>query len=122
MFVSTEQLREVRGAALRRRVWYKALDGIERGIMNLTISVVGGVKSPTLMREISKILVKLREALESAFTRHLEEYGSRKLVDIIKIALSFGNEDALRWGTDSFARLLTVNNYNNPAGWKQASV
>ncbi|MFH2112171.1 MAG: hypothetical protein ABIJ47_13035 [Candidatus Bathyarchaeota archaeon] len=121
MFVSEEQLREVRGTALRRRVWYKVLDGIERGIVNLTISVVGGVKSPTLMREISKILVKLRDALESAFTRHLEEYGSRKLVEIIKVALSFGNEEALRWGTDSFARLLAVNNYNNPAGWKQAS-
>jgi len=118
--VSKEQLREVRSTALRRRVWYKALDGIERGIINLTISVVEGVKSPTLMREISKILVKLREALESAFTRHLN-YGSKKLVDIIKIALSFGNEEALKWGTDSFARLLTVNNYNNPVGWKQAS-
>lgn len=119
--MSKEQLREVRSTALRRRVWYKALDGIERGIINLTISVVEGVKSPTLMREISKILVKLQEAFKGAFTRHMEEYGSRKLVDIIKIALSFGNEEALRWGIDSFARLLTVNNYNNPVGWKQAS-
>ena len=120
MFVSKEQLREVRSTALRKRVWYKALDGIERGIINLTISVVGGVKSPTLMREISKILVKLREAFKSAFTRHLN-YGSRKLVDILKIALGFGNQAALGWETDSFAMLLTVNNYNNPVGWKQVS-
>ena len=119
MNASKEQLREVRGTALRRRIWYKALDCVDRGIINLTISVVEHVKSPTLIRSISEILAKLRGALESAFTRHLK-YGSRKLVDIMEVALSFGNEDALKWGTDAFARLLAVNDYNNPAGWGQA--
>lgn len=119
--MSKELLREARGTALRRRVWYKALDGIERGIINLTINVVDSVKSPTLLRELSKILAKLREAFKSAFTRHLEGYGYRKLVDYIKVALSFGNEGALGWRTDSYAMLLAVNDYNNPVGWRQAS-
>ena len=120
MSVSKKQLREARGTALRRRVWYKALDNVERGIVNLTISIVESVKSPGLRGEIYKILFKLRRALRSAFSTHMEEYGARKLVDIIRVALSFGNEEARNWGTDQFARLLAVNNYNNPAGWKQA--
>jgi hypothetical protein len=119
--MSMDVLREARGTALRRRVWYRVLDGIERGIVNLTISVVEGVRSPTLFRELSKILVKLREALKNAFTRHLEEYGYRKALGIIKIALSFGNEEALRWEVASIAKLLAVNNYNDPVGWMQVA-
>jgi len=120
MSISRDQLREARCTALRRRVWYKALDHIERGIVNLTISIVESVKSPMLMGEICKILFKLRRALKGAFSTHLDEYGAKKLMDIIRVALSFGNEEARSWGTVHFARLLAVNNYNNPVGWKQA--
>jgi hypothetical protein len=121
LVLSKELLREVRGIALRKRVWYKALDEIERGIVNLTISIVERVKSRLLMQEISKILDKLREAFKSAFTRHVEDYGFKKLMDVINVAVSFGNQEALKWGSKSFARLLAVNNYNNPVGWKQAA-
>ena len=121
LMLSKELLREVRGIALRKRVWYRALDEIERGIVNLTISVVESVKSPTLVREISKILAKLREAFKSAFIKHVEDYGFRKLMDVINVAVGFGNVEALRWGSESFARLLAVNNFNNPVGWRQAA-
>jgi hypothetical protein len=121
LVLSKELLREVRGIALRKRVWYKALDEIERGIVNLTISIVERVKSRLLMQEISKILDKLREAFKSAFTRHVEDYGFKKLMDVINVAVSFGNQEALKWGSESFAKLLAVNNYNNPVGWKQAA-
>ena len=121
LMLSKEFLREVRGIALRKRVWYRALDEIERGIVNLTISVVESVKSPTLVREISKILAKLREAFKSAFIKHVENYGFKKLMDVINVAVSLGNVEALKWGSESFARLLAVNNYNNPVGWRQAA-
>jgi len=119
MVVSREQLREVRGAALRRRVWYKVLDDLERGIVNLTICVVESVRSPTLMREISRILVKLRGALETAFERHLG-YGFSRVAGIVEVAVGFGNEGARGWGTDAFAWLLAVNEYYNPVGWRRA--
>lgn len=121
LMLSKELLREVRGIALRKRVWYKALDGIERGIVNLTISVVESVKSPTLVRELSKILAKLREAFKSAFIKHVEDYGFKKLMDVINVAVGFGNVEALKWESESFAKLLAVNNYNNPVGWRQAA-
>jgi len=121
LMLSKELLREVRGIALRKRVWYKALDEIERGIVNLTISVVESVKSLTLVRELVKILAKLREAFKSAFVKHVEDYGFRKLMDVINVAVGFGNVEALKWGSESFARLLALNNFNNPVGWRQAA-
>jgi hypothetical protein len=44
--ISVGVLREVRALALRKRVWYRVLDGLERGILNLTIGYVECVKSP----------------------------------------------------------------------------
>jgi len=119
--ISGELLRGVREAALRKRVWFKALDGVERGIINLTIGVVERVRSPTLAREVSLILEKLREALKSAFVRHVEDYGYGKLAGVIGVAVSFGNVAALGWGSESFARLLAVNNFNDPGGRSQSA-
>ena len=121
MALSNELLRGIRSIALRKRVWYRALDKVERGIVDLTISVVESVKSLTLVRELAKILAKLREALKSAFTRHVEDYGYRKFVEVVRVAVSFGNGEALRWGSEQLARLLALNNYNNPVGWRQSA-
>ena len=38
--LSQNYLKEVRYAALRKRVWYRVFDRVERGIVNLTIGVV----------------------------------------------------------------------------------
>lgn len=117
--LSKEFLREVRYKALRKRVWYKALDRIERGMVNLTISVVERVKSYTLASELTKILDKLREAMKSAFIRHCESYGRKKLIEVVGIALSFGSTDAKDWhGDESMVRLLALNNFYDPVGWK----
>jgi len=78
------------------------------------------VKSRALIQQISGILDKLREAFKSAFVRHVEDYGFRKLMDVIRVAVGFGNLGALEWDSESFARLLAVNDYNNPVGWRQA--
>ena len=119
MVISAEHLRDIRASALRKRVWYKALDGIERNIVNLTISVVERVKSSTLAEEIGKILFKLREAMKSPFVRHCEIYGVQKLEEVIEMALGFGCVRALGWrGDDSMVRLLALNNMYNPVGWK----
>ena len=117
--ISSELLRDVRCNALRKRVWYKTLDRIERDIVNLTISVVERVKSCTLLSELNKILEKLREAMKSPFIRHCENYGCKKLVEVVEMALSFGSTVADEWlGDESMIRLLALNNMYNPIGWK----
>jgi len=117
--LSIETLRATRGCALRKRVWYRALDGLERGIVNLTITLVERVKSLRLAGTIADILEKLEDALKSEFTRHLEAYGYGKMRDAIRAALCFGDRLALGWDQESLARLLTLNNLHNPPGWRQ---
>ena len=117
--ISIGVLREVRALALRKRVWYRVLDGLERGIVNLTISYVECVKSPRLAGVVSSILRKVREACKSAFTRMLERYGYGKMMRVVEAALSFGSEACLGWGSEAFMRLLTLNNMYNPVGWQE---
>ena len=108
----------IRAKALRKRVWYKALDKLERGIMNLTISIVDRVKSDTLAKELVKIIVKIRDASKSAFIRQVECYGVNKVQDIVAQANRFGSRVADEWLRDvGFAWLLTLNMLHSPPGW-----
>jgi len=68
-----EFLVEIRRKALRRDVWFKALDRVERGILSLTARVVDRVKSVALGVELVKMIKKLRDALRSGFVRRMEE-------------------------------------------------
>ena len=51
-------LRTVRYQALRKRVWYRAIDDLERGIINLTVRVVEDVKSLTLIHVLEGIVAR----------------------------------------------------------------
>ena len=116
--ISQDYLRAVRLAALRKRVWYRVLDRIERGIFNLTIDIVEKVQSSVLAVELVKILAKLRDASKSAFTRHVESYGYLKLREIVRQADALGCEGACGWLMDlGFAEWFALNNYSNPVGW-----
>ena len=116
--ISQNYLRTVRLAALRKRVWYRVLDRVERGIVNLTIEVVVKVQSSVLAVELVKILVKLRDASKSTFIRHVEGYGYMKLRLVVEQAKGFGSE-ALGWLMDlGFAEWFALNSFYNPAGWR----
>ena len=41
--------------SLRKRVWYRAIDDLERGIINLTVRVVENVKSHNLVQALEGI-------------------------------------------------------------------
>ena len=111
-------LKTVRYAALRRRVWYRVLDRVERGIFNLTIDVVEKVQSQVLAKELVKILAKLRDASKSAFTCHVEGFGCMKLRRVVLQAKMFGGE-AVGWLMDlGFAEWFAVNDINSPVGWR----
>ena len=40
---------------IRKRVWYRAIDDLERGIINLTVRVVENVKSHNLVQALEGI-------------------------------------------------------------------
>lgn len=108
----------IRRKALRRGIWYSALDRVERGILVLTSRVVEAVRSVTLCVEIVKILAKLRNALKSRFAIHMESYGLEKARKIAAHAVAFGDELARTWAHDFvFVRYLTFMDLNRSTGW-----
>jgi len=114
--ISQEYLRKVRSTAVRKRVWFRVLDRVERGIFNLTISYVEKVQSHVLAGVLVKILVKLRDGFKSVFIRHVEGYGYRKLRLVVEQAKGFGSL-AQGWLMDlGFAEWFAVNDYYSPYG------
>ncbi len=108
----------LRRKALRKRLWYRSLDNLERGIYNLTCAVVDRVKSPVLLRKILSIVMTLRDALKGEFTRLVESIGVERAWKASETASDWGNVDAWKWRRDQgFARFHAVIEFNAPSGW-----
>jgi len=117
MFTSGFLVRE-RGRAIRRGVWYRALDNVERGIITLACRVVDRVRSAALGVQIVKILSKLQRALKSEFTRHMETYGSVQARRNAGRAVEWGYGSAGAWARDmGFIKYLAFIDFNRPSGW-----
>ncbi len=109
---------EMRRKALRRGVWFKALDRVERGILSLTARVVDRVESAVLGVELVKILGKIRDALKGGFVRRMEEYGIYQARKMAAQAVAWGYQMARAWASNSeFIRYLTLIDVNKPTGF-----
>jgi len=111
-------LEDIRLKAIRRRLLFRVLDGVERGILYLCTRVVDEVSSPVLGAQLVDIVSRLQEALKSGFTRHMESYGFRRVVSLVKQARALGSERASRWLLDlGFVRYVTFIDLNQPLGY-----
>src|SRR4030042_4524617 len=71
-------LAEHRKRAIRGRVWFKSLDGLERGILSLSVKVLDvAVVHSCLGKVLTSIVAKIEDALKSVFERRLGGYGRR---------------------------------------------
>ena len=105
-----EFLEWVRRRLMRARCYRRALTSGERGVLELTLSLAkrGLVKvvSIELLNAIGLILMKVKGAV-LRFCDLLAEEGRVMLVDVCRVAASWGNGDALLWLRDrSFATYL----------------
>ena len=99
----------VRSKAIRRGVWYRVLDRVERGIIDLTARVVEKVESSILGVELVKILRKLRDAMKSEFVKQVEEYGICRARVLTQQAVDWGYDGEINWVSDTgFAKYLTA--------------
>jgi len=111
---------EVRRKALRTKAWWRALDRVDRALIDLTIRVVDRVNSEGLGVEIVKVLKKIRDALKSRFVRLMESHGLEKARKLSEQALVWGYGKAKSWAYDwGFIRYLTVIESNSPVGFDQ---
>jgi hypothetical protein len=108
----------VRRRAMRSRSWWRALDGLERGIYDLTIRLLDDVRSVSLQVQIVRILSKLRKSFRSGFVRHLEDHGVERLRQVCRSAEVIGCNfiNSLRRDQD-FLKYLVFLDYNQPIGW-----
>ena len=99
--------------ALRRGVWFRALNLAERGVLDLTMRYVATIRSSTLAKVVTAILEKLKLASESIVDRLVREVGFSLAKKMGGIAQSWGNRLAASWGSDAgFARYLAVAHLN----------
>ena len=96
----------LRTRALRRRVWFRVLDRVERGLVDLTIRWVDRVKSGRLAQVLVRILEKLVQAMEGGMVRVLER-GRALALRASGLAVLWGDGVAFGWRFDAgFQRAL----------------
>ena len=113
-----QYLTSVKRKALRKGVWYSALDRVERGIVSLTARIVDRVNSELLGVELVKILAKLVRALKSGFVRHMEMFGLGRVVKLSRLSVEWGNSVAKGWTQDrGFVGYVSMMDWNQPTGF-----
>jgi hypothetical protein len=108
--LSVGTLAKAKKLALRRGVWFRLLNRVERGIIDLTVRYVECIKSGVLAKLVTAIMEKLQSAMESVVDRLVRTVGLPLAQKISDIAVSWGNHLASMWANDlAFARFLVVN-------------
>jgi hypothetical protein len=112
-FVSVRKLVEVKRFALRRGLWFRVLDRVERGVVDLTVKFIDDIKSAKLAKVLVAILEKLRIAGEGAVDRLVRTLGFSLAKKVSALAVGLGYVSACSWAVDvGFARFLAVMQLN----------
>jgi len=110
---SVSSLLRIKQLALRRRIWFKALNHLERGIIDLTVKTVDQIKSSKLAQVVTGIIDKLEAAMESLTSRLARTVGLPLAQKLSDLAVSWGNRSAREWAHDmAFAKYLAVTKHN----------
>jgi hypothetical protein len=103
------RLAEAKKTALRRGVWFRVLNRVERGIIDLTVRYVEVIKSTKLAKVVTAIIEKLQNATENRLERLVRTIGLALSQKLSKIAISWGNKSASQWANDrSYAKYLLL--------------
>jgi hypothetical protein len=107
---SVGMLTQAKKLALRRGVWFRTLNRVERGIIDLTVRYVDCIKSLKLAKVVTAIIEKLQLTMETTADKMVRTVGLPLARKISNIAVSWGNQLAKLWAEDrAFARFLVMN-------------
>lgn len=105
---------KIKVRALRRKVWFKALSRVERGIIDLTMRCVERIRSRTLTKAVLAIIDKLLRTLDEEFLTKAERIGREIVEKLSCVALNWGNKNALTWKWNlDFVRFLGITAVND---------
>lgn len=106
---------KVRRKAIRRKVWFTALDQVERGILSLASQILDSVKSRVLGVELVKIIAKLMDFMKSPFLKKMETYGLDQAKKLAEQAVEWGYGSADDWAMDlGFIKYVTLLKVHDP--------
>jgi hypothetical protein len=98
---SREGLAKLKTLAIRRGLWFKVLNALERVVVDLTIKVVERVRSSTLRSVLKSIASKVMEVLKArAFKERAVAIGRVLLERLVRIAEKLGCKGAGEWAED----------------------
>ncbi|MEM1586700.1 MAG: hypothetical protein QXX99_00365 [Candidatus Bathyarchaeia archaeon] len=123
LILNSSYLIRLRNEAMRKRVWFRALSRLERGLVDLVIKIVDRPRSSRLIETLAKIIVKVRRAMLSPVRRLMEEVGRLLARKISIIALRWGYKGAAEWAEDEgFIKYLTITDMNNIPGFRLSDI
>jgi hypothetical protein len=97
--LTRQVLLDLKARSLRRRVWYRVLDRMERGLVDLTIRWVDKVRNRTMTSVLLRILGKLAQAMQQGMVRVLA-VGRELALRASEWAVRWGDRDAYAWRFD----------------------
>lgn len=106
---------KLRLKAMRSGIWYRALNRIDRVLVDLTIKVAkANIHSNSLINQLLTITSKLESVFENKLSRATREFGFSLASKLSIIAQKWGNKCAQNWSQDlDFAKYLAVMKLNS---------
>ncbi len=109
LFLSMREIAVAKRTAFRRGTWFRAIDQVERGLIDLTLRCLKHVKSTKLAKVLVAVIAKLQNATGSSQDRLVRMIGVPLAKKVSVTAVGWGNISALAWAEDlSFARFLAI--------------
>jgi len=104
----------LRTKSMRRGIWYRVLNRLERAQVDWTVRIVKTVRSPLLAKVLNSIMDKLSAALENEVSKRIRSVGRALARKLSAIAGRWGNALAETWAQDEgFARFLAIMDMNS---------
>ncbi len=99
---------------MRSGVWYRALNRIDRVLVDLTIKVTKtSIRSTSLLTQLLTVTTKIEALLENKLSKTTRQFGFPLACKLSQIAQNWGNKEAHSWSSDlDFARFLAVHKLN----------
>ena len=109
--VSVRNLMALKKKALRRGLWYKVINRLDRVLVDLTLKVSKSINSNILIKGLLVVAQKLENAFESKLERATRSIGF-PLAQKLSLLAQTGLQKAENWATDK--ALLLLSNDESP--------
>ena len=100
---------KLRREALKKGIWFRVLNRVERSIVNLVPVCMQRPRNARLIDVLTKIVVKIKDALRSRMDDLVNRIGNPLARRLSFIAQKWGHKTAYKWAADQeFSEYLAI--------------